>query len=72
MYSGYWNGGYWNGGFWAGGFIEQGIYGLYWSSTQNPSYSYRAYYLSLGSGVVYPSFDGGDKQFGFAVRCIAN
>jgi uncharacterized protein (TIGR02145 family) len=57
MYSGYWN----------NNFLDQDSFGYYWSSTQDSAtYAYTLYFNSLS---VNPSVYG-NKQNGFAVRCI--
>lgn len=58
-------------GYWLSGFKTQGSNGDYWSSTQQPSRSVDAYGLYFISSFVNPSNDD-SKQYGFAIRCIAN
>ena len=53
---------------WGGGFYGQGSYGLYWSSAQNSAASARN--LNFDSTSVYPA-NSIVKDYGFAVRCIA-
>src|SRR5680860_336140 len=57
------------GGYWGGGFSFQGNYGYYWSYTQNSAL--YAYDLVFFSGAVYPTTSYMNKNFGYAVRCIA-
>ena len=46
---------------------NRGSYGLYWSSTvDNISTSF---YLRLGSSLVYPGTNRGNKNLGYSIRC---
>jgi uncharacterized protein (TIGR02145 family) len=54
-------------------FFDQGSYGYYWSSTQNPSYYFNAWILAFSSSVVVTNAGTGNnytKDYGFAVRCL--
>jgi general secretion pathway protein G len=56
------------GGDWNSGFSDQGSYGNYWSSTQNSATN--AYNLFFAKALV-SQFDYNNKNYGYAVRCIA-
>ena len=62
------NGLFQRSGYWYNGFSNQGSYGYYWSSSQYSSTNAR--YLTFRSTNVYPANYNG-KDYGFAVRCIA-
>lgn len=49
-------------------FVNQGVYGYYWSSTQDLGTNAR--YLLFSSSAVYAP-DTADKTNGYAVRCVA-
>ena len=53
---------------WNDGTYFVGSSGYFWSSTQNPDYSYYAYYLYFGSGDTYWSYDG--RYYGLSVRPV--
>ncbi len=53
----------------SGSLRDASSYGYWWSRTAYSS-SY-AYYLSINSGSVYPGTTYGSRQYGFAVRCVA-
>ena len=55
-------------GLWGSAFSSQGIYGYYWSSSQNSAPS--AYFFYFESTGVHPA-SSLNKNFGFAVRCVA-
>ena len=57
-------------GYWGNGFGYQGSDGYYWSSAQRSATN--AHSLDFSStAVVYPAYDGYNKYYGYAVRCIA-
>ena len=62
------NGLFQRSGYWYGSFLNQGSYGIYWSSTQRTATS--AYLLYFGSGYVNPA-DNSGKSYARAVRCVA-
>ena len=51
------------------GLVNAGSYGYYWSSTQNPSYSYYAYDLYFRSGNV--GWGDGSRDYGRSVRPVS-
>ena len=70
-YAGWQFTGAWSGifsGLWYVGFVNQGSYGVYWSSTAYSST--LAGYLYFYSSSVYPGGLNSDKYTGFAVRCV--
>ena len=56
-------------GYWSTGFYDQISNSRYWSSTQSSVNSGR--YLYFTSSSLNPSSNG-NKNLGFAVRCVAN
>ena len=54
---------------WLGVLFDVGSRGYYWSSSQDPSYSYYAYSLDFGSGNA--SWDGSGRGLGFPVRPVS-
>jgi len=55
------------GGF-TGSFYGIGVYGCWWSSTENNTGSAWYRYLYYYGGIVYRDYD--NKKAGFSVRCL--
>ena len=54
---------------WYGDLYDDGDYGFYWSSTQNPDYSYNAYYFGIFSVRAFWDYYY-NRYFGQSVRPV--